>query len=134
MATNTPTPTAREGLEPLTKRKVWKSLQSHYKKVRGLHLRSLFADDPERGKRMTADAVGLFLDYSKNRITGRTLKLLIRLAEESGLRSRIEAMFSGEKINVTEKRAVLHIALRAPAKGRPSWWTERTLYPKCTPC
>ncbi|MGC9998359.1 MAG: glucose-6-phosphate isomerase [Terriglobia bacterium] len=103
-----------EGLEPLTKRKVWKSLQSHYKKVRGLHLRSLFADDPGRGKRMTAEAVGLFLDYSKNRITGRTLKLLIRLAEESGLRSRIEAMFSGEKINVTEKRAVLHIALRAP--------------------
>ena len=114
MATNTPTPTAMEGLEPLTKRKVWKSLQSHYKKVRGLHLRSLFADDPGRGKRMTAEAVGLFLDYSKNRITGRTLKLLIRLAEESGLRSRIEAMFSGEKINVTEKRAVLHIALRAP--------------------
>jgi glucose-6-phosphate isomerase len=103
-----------EGPDSLTKRKVWKSLQTHYKKVRNLHLRSLFADDPGRGERMTAEAVGLFLDYSKNRITDRTLKLLIRLAEESGLRSRIEAMFSGEKINVTEKRAVLHIALRAP--------------------
>jgi len=103
-----------EGPEPLTKRKVWKSLQSHYKKVRGVHLRNLFAEDPARGERMTAEAVGLFLDYSKNRITDRTLKLLIRLAEESGLRSCIEAMFSGEKINVTEKRAVLHIALRAP--------------------
>ena len=114
MATNTPTPPAAEGAESLTKRKVWKSLQSHYKKVRGVHLRSLFADDPARGERMTAEAVGLFLDYSKNRITDRTLKLLIRLAEESGLRSRVEAMFSGEKINVTEKRAVLHIALRAP--------------------
>ena len=114
MATNTPTPPATEGPESLTKRKVWKSLQSHYKKVRGVHLRSLFADDPARGERMTAEAVGLFLDYSKNRITDRTLKLLIRLAEESGLRSRIEAMFRGEKINVTEKRAVLHVALRAP--------------------
>jgi glucose-6-phosphate isomerase len=103
-----------EGPESLTKRKVWKALQTHYKKVHNLHLRSLFADDPGRGERMTAEAVGLFLDYSKNRITDRTLKLLIRLAEESGLRSRIEAMFSGEKINVTEKRAVLHIALRAP--------------------
>ncbi len=114
MATNTPTPGAMGGSESLTKRKVWKSLQSHYKKVRGVHLRSLFAVDPARGERMTTEAVGLFLDYSKNRITNRTLKLLIRLAEESGLRSRIEAMFSGEKINVTEKRAVLHIALRAP--------------------
>ena len=114
MATNTPTPLATEGAESLTRRKVWKSLQSHYKKVRGVHLRSLFADDPARAERMTAEAAGLFLDYSKNRITDRTLKLLIRLAEESGLRSRIDAMFSGEKINVTEKRAVLHIALRAP--------------------
>ncbi len=114
MATNTPTPPAMEGPESLTKRKVWKSLQAHYKKVRNLHLRNLFSEDPGRGERMTAEAVGLFLDYSKNRITDRTLKLLILLAEESGLRSRIEAMFSGEKINVTEKRAVLHIALRAP--------------------
>src|SRR5580700_2904548 len=100
--------------EPLTKRKAWKALQTHYENVRGLHLRSLFADDPKRGERMTAEAAGLFLDYSKNRITDETVKLLIELAEESGLRSRIDAMFRGEKINTTEKRAVLHVALRAP--------------------
>jgi glucose-6-phosphate isomerase len=98
----------------LTKRKSWKALQSHYKKVRELHLRDLFADDPNRGERMTAEAAGLFLDYSKNRITGETLKLLIGLAEESGLQSRIGAMFRGEKINTTENRAVLHVVLRAP--------------------
>ncbi len=114
MATNTATPAAMESPKSLPERKAWKALQNHYKKVRNLHLRSLFADDPGRGERMTAEAVGLFLDYSKNRITNRTLKLLIQLAEESGLRSRTEAMFSGEKINVTEKRAVLHVALRAP--------------------
>ena len=79
-----------------------------------MHLRNLFADDPKRGERMTAEAVGLFLDYSKNRVTDETLKLLIELAEESGLRSRIDAMFRGEKINTTENRAVLHVALRAP--------------------
>ena len=101
-------------LEPLTKRKAWKALQTHYEKVRCLHLRKLFADDPKRGERMTAEAEGLFLDYSKNRITDETLKLLIELAEESGLQSRIDAMFRGEKINTTEKRAVLHVALRAP--------------------
>ena len=101
-------------LEPLTERRAWKALQSHYKKVRGLHLRNLFADDPHRGERMTAETAGIFLDYSKNRITDETIKLLIKLAEESGLRSRIDAMFCGEKINVTEKRAVLHVALRAP--------------------
>jgi len=103
-----------QGLEPLTKRKAWKALQAHYEKVRGLHLRSLFADDPKRGERMTAEAAGLFLDYSKNRVTDETLKLLIELAVESGLRVRIDAMFRGEKINTTEKRAVLHVALRAP--------------------
>src|SRR6202035_5151202 len=86
-------------------------------KARGLHLRKLFADDPKRGERMTAEAVGLFLDYSKNRITDETVKLLIELAEESGLRSRIDAMFRGEKINTTEKRAVLHVALRAPKES-----------------
>ena len=112
------------GLEPLTKRKAWKALQAHYEKIRGVHLRSLFADDPNRGERMTAEAVGLFLDYSKNRVTDETLKLLIELAEESGLRARIDAMFRGEKINITEKRAVLHVALRAP-KGLPSWSTAR---------
>ena len=102
------------GIKPLTKRPAWKALQAHYKKVRELHLRDLFAEDPKRGERMTAEAVGITLDYSKNRITDETVKLLLQLAEESGLRGRIDAMFSGEKINVTEKRAVLHVALRAP--------------------
>jgi glucose-6-phosphate isomerase len=101
-------------LEPLTERRAWRSLQTHYQNVRGLHLRNLFADDPNRGERMTAERAGIFLDYSKNRITDETIKLLIKLAEESGLRARIDAMFRGEKINVTEKRAVLHVALRAP--------------------
>jgi glucose-6-phosphate isomerase len=101
-------------LKPLTKRRAWKALASHHKKIRKLHLRKLFADDPKRGERMTVEAVGLFLDYSKNRITDDTLKLLVRLAEESGLRERIKAMFRGDKINLTENRAVLHIALRAP--------------------
>ncbi len=102
------------GISPLTKRRAWKALQAHYKKARELHLRDLFAEDPKRGERMTAEAVGITLDYSKNRITEETLKLLLQLAEESGLRARIDAMFSGEKINITEKRAVLHVALRAP--------------------
>src|SRR5215831_12869668 len=101
-------------IQPLTQRRAWNALVAHHKKVRELHLRQLFADDPARGERMTAEAVGLFLDYSKNRITDETLTLLLQLAEESGLRGRIEAMFRGEKINVTENRAVLHIALRAP--------------------
>ena len=101
-------------IAPLTERKAWKALEAHHKNVRDLHLRKLFADDPKRGERMTAEALGLFLDYSKNRITDETLKLLLQLAEESGLRARIDAMFRGEKINVTEKRAVLHVALRAP--------------------
>jgi glucose-6-phosphate isomerase len=101
-------------MESLTERRAWKALQAHYDKVHGLHLRKLFADDPKRGERMTAEALGLFLDYSKNRITGETVGLLLQLAEESGLRRRIDAMYSGEKINVTEKRAVLHVALRAP--------------------
>src|SRR6266704_2324616 len=114
MATQVRAGTKSRGIEPLTKRKAWKALQTHYKTVRELHLRNLFADDPKRGERMTAEAVGLFLDYSKDRITGETLKLLIELAEESGLRSRIDAMFRGEKINTTEQRAVLHTALRAP--------------------
>ncbi|MBS1238166.1 MAG: glucose-6-phosphate isomerase, partial [Deltaproteobacteria bacterium] len=102
------------GIKPLTKRKAWKALEAHYKKARDLHLRDLFKVDTKRGERMTAEAVGIYLDYSKNRITEETLKLLLQLAEESGLGSRIDAMFSGEKINITEKRAVLHVALRAP--------------------
>jgi glucose-6-phosphate isomerase len=101
-------------IAPLTERQAWKGLAAHYDKIRELHLRKLFADDPKRGERMTAEAVGLYLDYSKNRITDDTLKLLLQLADESGLRARIDAMFSGEKINITEKRAVLHVALRAP--------------------
>src|ERR1700735_459633 len=99
---------------PLTKLKAWKDLQAHYKNIREVHLRTLFADDPQRGERLTAEALNIFLDYSKNRITDETVKLLLALAEESGLRSRIDAMFRGDKINVTEKRAVLHVALRAP--------------------
>ena len=101
-------------MAPLTARPAWKALEAHYGTVRELRLRALFADDPGRGERMTAEAAGLYLDYSKNRVTGETLTLLLRLAEESGLRQRIDAMFRGEKINVTENRAVLHVALRAP--------------------
>ncbi|MFZ1135500.1 MAG: glucose-6-phosphate isomerase [Candidatus Korobacteraceae bacterium] len=101
-------------LQNLKRRHTWKALAAHYKQVKELHLRKLFADDPKRGERFTAEAVGVYLDYSKNRITDETLKLLLQLAEESGLRARIDAMFRGEKINVSEKRAVLHVALRAP--------------------
>jgi glucose-6-phosphate isomerase len=99
---------------PALKRQAWKELGAHYKDVRDSHLRQLFADDPGRGERLTLDAVGLHLDYSKNRVTDETLSLLFQLAQESGLRTRIDAMFSGEKINITENRAVLHVALRAP--------------------
>ena len=99
---------------PAVRSQAWKDLEAHYKKIRELHLRQLFEDDPKRGERLTAEAVGLYLDYSKNRIADETLKLLIHLAEEVRLRERIDAMFRGEKINVTEKRAVLHTALRAP--------------------
>src|ERR1035441_10121538 len=106
-----------DALEPLTKMASWKALQTHYEKIRGLHLRNLFAEDPGRGERLTVEAAGIFLDYSKNRITDETLQLLIGLAEESGLRQRIDAMFRGDKINVTEKRAVLHVALRAPREA-----------------
>jgi glucose-6-phosphate isomerase len=106
-------------IQPLVKRSAtrrasWSALASHYKTVSKLHLRQLFADDPKRGQRLAVEAVGLYLDYSKNRVTDETLGLLLQLAEESDLRARIDAMFSGEKINVTEKRAVLHVALRAP--------------------
>src|ERR1700747_760453 len=96
------------------KQSAWKALTSHYKTVSKTHLRQLFADDAKRGQRMAVEAIGLYLDYSKNRATVETLKLLLQLATESGLRARIDAMFSGEKINITEKRAVLHVALRAP--------------------
>jgi len=99
---------------PLTRRPSWKALQAHHEKIREVHLRTLFADDSKRGERMTIEAAGIFLDYSKNRVTDETLALLRRLADESGLRERIDAMFRGDKINVTENRSVLHVALRSP--------------------
>src|SRR5215467_13613487 len=102
------------GTQSLTARPAWKALEAHHRKVRELHLRNLFADDPKRGERLTAEAAGIYLDYSKNRVTDDTLRLLLRLAEECRLRERIEALFRGEKINHTEGRAVLHVALRAP--------------------
>ena len=102
---------------PLTHREVWKALEAHLTAIQPLDMKQFFAEDPERGKRMTVEAVGIYFDYSKHRVNGETLKLLLQLAEESGLRTHIEAMFRGDKINVTEKRAVLHTALRAP-KGQ----------------
>src|SRR5947209_11834896 len=101
-------------MTPLTERPAWKALVEHYQKTQHLHLRKLFADDPRRGERFAAEAAGIYLDYSKNRITDETLRLLLDLAQASGLRERIDAMFRGDKINTTEQRAVLHIALRAP--------------------
>jgi glucose-6-phosphate isomerase len=99
---------------PLAKRKAWRALGAHYKKISKVHLRKLFSDDAKRGERLTLEAVGVFLDYSKNRITDQSIRLLLQLAAESNLRERIDAMFRGDKINVTERRAVLHVALRAP--------------------
>ena len=104
--------------QPLTGRPAWKALEKHHREIRGLHLRQIFADDPQRGERLTASAAGLYLDYSKHRITDETIRLLVCLAEDRGLAARIEAMFNGEKINVTENRAVLHVALRAPLGER----------------
>jgi glucose-6-phosphate isomerase len=101
-------------LTPLTQLAAWQALEAHHPKVRNLQLRKLFADDPGRGERLTAEAAGIYLDYSKHLVTDETMALLLRLAEESGLRARIEAMFQGQRINVTENRAVLHVALRAP--------------------
>ena len=99
-------------ISPLRERPAWKALQEHHAKIQNLHLRRLFAEDPQRGEHFAFEAVGLYFDYSKNRVTDETIRLLLELAAQSGLRKRIDAMFSGEKINVTEKRAVLHIALR----------------------
>ena len=117
----------------VTERGAWNALVAHYQNVRELHLRKLFADDPTRGKRMTIDAVGLYLDYSKNRVTDETLKLLMQLADESGLRERIDAMFRGDKINITENRAVLHVALRAPKGASIVVSMARMLSRKSTP-
>jgi glucose-6-phosphate isomerase len=104
--------------QPLTGRSAWQALGQHFTKTKTLHLRDLFAQDPKRGERMTVQAAGLFLDYSKNRVTDETLKLLLQLAKEAGLREHIDAMFKGEKINITENRAVLHVALRAPRSAK----------------
>jgi glucose-6-phosphate isomerase len=101
-------------LTPLTRRPAWAALQEHYRKIQDTHLRQLFAADPKRGERLTVEAVGLYFDYSKHRITDETIRLLVQLAQESGLRQHIDAMFQGERINTTEDRAVLHVALRAP--------------------
>jgi glucose-6-phosphate isomerase len=101
-------------VQPLTDRPAWKALAAHHTKLRDVHLRELFAADSKRGERLTIEAIGIYLDYSKNRITDETLALLLQLAEESGLRAGIDAMFRGDKINITEDRAVLHVALRAP--------------------
>jgi glucose-6-phosphate isomerase len=116
-------------LKPLTQRPAWKALAAHHKKIQKLHLRELFADDPKRGDRLTTEAVGLYLDYSKNRITDQTLKLLLQLAKESDLSGRIAAMFKGDKINVTENRAVLHVALRAP-KGETIFVDGKNVVPE----
>ena len=113
----------------LTRRPAWKKLAAHHKRIKALHLRKLFVAEPKRGERLTVEAAGLFLDYSKNRITGETLKLLVKLADESGLRSRIKAMFHGEKINITENRAVLHVALRAP-KGAQIFVDGKNVVPE----
>jgi glucose-6-phosphate isomerase len=116
-------------IKHLTQRPAWKTLGTHHKKIRNIHLREFFADDPKRGERLTAAAAGLFLDYSKNRITDQTLKLLLQLAVESGLRDKIDAMFGGEKINITENRAVLHVALRAP-KGATIFVDGKNVVPE----
>jgi glucose-6-phosphate isomerase len=115
--------------QPADRRRAWKALELHYKKVSPLHLRQLFAEDPKRGERMAVEAVGLYLDYSKNRVTDETLQLLIQLAEASGLEERISAMFRGDKINLTENRSVLHVALRAP-KGSPMVVDGEDVVPK----
>jgi glucose-6-phosphate isomerase len=112
MTTGTPQIT-----DPLTSKTAWQALQDHHLKIKDMHLRKLFEDDPRRGERMTAQAIGIYFDYSKHRITDETLKILLQLAKESGLQGRIDAMFRGDKINVTENRAVLHVALRTP-KGQ----------------
>ena len=115
--------------KPLTSLKAWKDLKVHAREVSKVHLRALFAEDPRRGERMTAQGAGLFLDYSKNRVTDETLKLLLALVEESKLREHTDAMFSGQKINITEKRAVLHVALRAP-KGQKIMVDGEDVVPK----
>ena len=110
--------TEKHAAVAVTGHPAWKALEAHYRTIATLHLRELFANDPKRGERLTTEAVGIYFDYSKNRITDETLKLLVNLAHEAGLRQRIDAMFRGDRINVTEDRAVLHVALRAPRSAR----------------
>ena len=107
-----------QSITPLKQLSAWKALEANAAALRQTHLRDLFAGDPARGERLNAEAAGIFLDYSKHRITDETLKLFWQLAEESGLRARIDAMFRGDKINITENRAVLHTALRAPQDAK----------------
>ena len=107
----------------------WVSLQKHYEKMKGLHLRQLFADDPKRGERLAVEGAGVYLDYSKNRITDETVGLLLQLAREAGLRERVEAMFRGDRINVSENRAALHVALRAP-RGASVMYDGRNVVPE----
>jgi glucose-6-phosphate isomerase len=118
MSSEEATPSSTAEPQRLTDCPAWKALEAHFAAIRGVHLRKLFADDPGRGERLTAETSGIYLDYSKNHVTDETVRLLVSLAEECGLHERIAAMFSGERINVTEKRAVLHIALRAPLTER----------------
>jgi glucose-6-phosphate isomerase len=121
MSTSATTVANQKGVEPLTQSKAWKALESHCAQVSSLHLRDLFAADAGRGERLTVDALGLFFDYSKNRATDETLKLLVELARESGLQARIEAMFRGDKINVRRRE-------------NRSWSTARMLCPGFMKC
>jgi glucose-6-phosphate isomerase len=114
MARTAKTTSKSPEMKPLTKRKAWSALRAHHKTVQSVHLRKLFADNPKRAEKFSLEALGIYFDYSKNRITDKTVTLLLQLARESGLREHIDAMFRGEKINITENRAVLHVALRAP--------------------
>ena len=118
---------------PLRQRPAWKALEQHYAEIGPQHLRDLFAADPGRGERLTAEAAGLYLDYSKNRVTDETMALLVQLAQECGVEQRRDAMFRGDKINVSEHRSVLHVALRMP-EGTRWWWTAWTWSPRCTRC
>ena len=104
---------------PLPERKSWQALTRHHQEIAGQHLRDLFATEPGRGERLTAEAAGIYLDYSKNRVTEETMRLLVALAQESGVPDKRDAMFRGEHINVSEDRPVLHVALRRPASR---WW------------
>src|ERR671919_2865779 len=106
--------TSTTSTAPLRARPAWAALQKHYVEIRGLHLRDLFASDPARGERLAAEGAGLYLDYSKNRITVDTIGFLVQLAEESGVRQGAEGMFRGDRLNVSEDRSVLHVALRMP--------------------